>query len=176
MRSRPGEARTILRLHIISARPSKQPLMVRTFLKVYMELGSCFFLLSSISVAIPFRLLGPPEIRSDCDSVAQSRANSRPRGIRVCFPRSCVAEKCAQFCCRSSARVCGAIGARGATPHSFLAALLPTRMPRRAWLAVPTNAPELLAAAARAPFKTATETSKEAVADGGGGGGRRMKV
>jgi hypothetical protein len=26
----------------ISARPSKQPLMVRTFLKVYMELGSYF--------------------------------------------------------------------------------------------------------------------------------------
>ena len=29
-------------LHIISVRPSKQPLMVRTFLKVYMELGSSF--------------------------------------------------------------------------------------------------------------------------------------
>ena len=35
MRSGPGEARTILLLHVISARPSKQPLMVRTFLKVY---------------------------------------------------------------------------------------------------------------------------------------------
>ena len=33
-------ARTILLFHIISARPSKQPLRVRTFLKVYMELGS----------------------------------------------------------------------------------------------------------------------------------------
>ena len=42
MRSGPGEARTILLLHVISARPSKQPLMVRTFLKVYMELGSYF--------------------------------------------------------------------------------------------------------------------------------------
>ncbi len=31
--------------HIISARPSKQPLMVRTFLKVYMELGSYFLFL-----------------------------------------------------------------------------------------------------------------------------------
>ena len=31
--------------HIISDRPSKQPLMVRTFLKVYMELGSCFLFL-----------------------------------------------------------------------------------------------------------------------------------
>jgi hypothetical protein len=45
VRSGPGEARTILLLHIISARPSKQPLMVRTFLKVYMELGSYFLFL-----------------------------------------------------------------------------------------------------------------------------------
>ena len=45
VRSGPGEARTILLLHIISARPSKQPLMVRTFLKVYMELGSSFLFL-----------------------------------------------------------------------------------------------------------------------------------
>jgi GTPase involved in cell partitioning and DNA repair len=45
VRSGPGEARTILLLHIISVRPSKQPLMVRTFLKVYMELGSYFLLL-----------------------------------------------------------------------------------------------------------------------------------
>ena len=43
MRSGPGEARTILLLHIISVRPSKQLLRVRTFLKVYMELGSYFF-------------------------------------------------------------------------------------------------------------------------------------
>jgi hypothetical protein len=35
----------ILLLHIISVRPSKQPLMVRTFLKVYMELGSYFLFL-----------------------------------------------------------------------------------------------------------------------------------
>ena len=40
VRSGPGEAKAILLLHIISVRPSKQPLMVRTFLKVYMELGS----------------------------------------------------------------------------------------------------------------------------------------
>ena len=38
-------ARTILLFHIISARPSKQPLRVRTFLKVYMELGSYFLFL-----------------------------------------------------------------------------------------------------------------------------------
>ena len=43
MRSGPGAARTILLFHIISDRPFKQPLMVRTFLKVYMEpLGSYF--------------------------------------------------------------------------------------------------------------------------------------
>ena len=45
MRSGPGAARTILLLHIISVRPFKQPLMVRTFLKVYMELGSSFLFL-----------------------------------------------------------------------------------------------------------------------------------
>ncbi len=38
-------ARTILLFHIISARPSKQPHMVRTFLKVYMESGSYFLFL-----------------------------------------------------------------------------------------------------------------------------------
>jgi hypothetical protein len=38
VRSWPGAARTILIFHIISARPSKQPLMVRTFPKVYVEL------------------------------------------------------------------------------------------------------------------------------------------
>ena len=45
VRSGPGEARTILHLHIISVRASKQTLMVRTFLKVYMELGSYFWFL-----------------------------------------------------------------------------------------------------------------------------------
>ena len=49
MRSRPGTARTILLSHIISARPSKQPLMIRTFLKVYMELGFYFLLLQKTS-------------------------------------------------------------------------------------------------------------------------------
>ena len=42
MRSGPGEARTIILLYINSVRPSKEPLMARTFLKVYMELGSSF--------------------------------------------------------------------------------------------------------------------------------------
>ena len=45
MRSGPGEARTILLFHIMSVRTSKQPLMVRTFLKVYMELCSYFLFL-----------------------------------------------------------------------------------------------------------------------------------
>ena len=45
VRSGPGEARTILLLHIISVRPSKHPLMVRTFLKLYMGLGSYFLFL-----------------------------------------------------------------------------------------------------------------------------------
>ena len=45
MRSGSGETKTILLLLIISARLSKQPLMVRTFLKVYMELGSYFLFL-----------------------------------------------------------------------------------------------------------------------------------
>ncbi len=35
VRSGPGAARTILLFHIISTRPSNQPRMVRTFLKVH---------------------------------------------------------------------------------------------------------------------------------------------
>jgi hypothetical protein len=49
VRSGLGAARTILLFHIISAiisaRPFKQPLMVRIFLKVYMELGFYFLFL-----------------------------------------------------------------------------------------------------------------------------------
>ena len=45
VRSGPGAARTILLFHIISASPFKQPRMVRTFLKVYMELVSYFLFL-----------------------------------------------------------------------------------------------------------------------------------
>ncbi len=48
MRSGPGAARIILLFHIISARPSKQLLMVRTFLKVYMEPGSSFLFLQQL--------------------------------------------------------------------------------------------------------------------------------
>jgi hypothetical protein len=45
VRSGPGEVRTILLLHIISVRPSKQPLVVRVFLKVYVEIDSSFLFL-----------------------------------------------------------------------------------------------------------------------------------
>jgi hypothetical protein len=43
-----GQVRTILLLHIISARPSKQSLMVRTFLKVYISSAPILFLQEQI--------------------------------------------------------------------------------------------------------------------------------
>jgi hypothetical protein len=61
VRSGPGAARTILLFHIISARPSKQPLMVRTFLKVY-GAWLLFFVSCYISARTNTRqhhLLGP---------------------------------------------------------------------------------------------------------------------
>jgi hypothetical protein len=61
VRSGPGTDRTILLFHIISARPSKQPLRVSTFLKVYMELGSYFlFLQEQIKVIIIRGTCGHP--------------------------------------------------------------------------------------------------------------------
>ena len=62
MRSGPGAARTILLFHIISARPPKQPLMVRTFLKVYMELGSYFLFLQEQIKDIIYSF----DMRSEC--------------------------------------------------------------------------------------------------------------
>jgi hypothetical protein len=62
------EARTILVLYIISARPSKQPLMVRTFLKVYMELGSYFtsartnIIIEDIIITVTVGLLPGPTV------------------------------------------------------------------------------------------------------------------
>ncbi len=56
MSNGPGDARTILLLHIISVRPSKQPSMVRTFLKVYVELGSSFLFLREQIKDIPREL------------------------------------------------------------------------------------------------------------------------
>jgi hypothetical protein len=67
VRSGPGAARTILLVHIIRARPSKQPLMVRTFLKVYMELGSYFlFLQEQIKDIIIITKEGLEEAKSEC--------------------------------------------------------------------------------------------------------------
>ena len=40
-----GSPEGLRHCYIISVRPSKQPLMVRTFLKIYMELGSYFLFL-----------------------------------------------------------------------------------------------------------------------------------
>ncbi len=53
VRSGSGAARTILLFHTICAGPPKQPLMVRTFLKVYMELGSYFLFLQVFITAVP---------------------------------------------------------------------------------------------------------------------------
>jgi hypothetical protein len=61
VRSRPGAARTILLSHIISARPSKQPLMVRTFLKVYMEIGFYFLFLQEQIKDIIIRRVKKPQ-------------------------------------------------------------------------------------------------------------------
>jgi hypothetical protein len=67
VRSGPGEARTILLLHFISTRPSNQPLMVRTFLTVYMELGSYLFLQEQIkdTIIIFLKEFGLCELSSD---------------------------------------------------------------------------------------------------------------
>jgi hypothetical protein len=68
VRSGPGAARTILFFHISSARPSKQPLLVHTFLKVYMEIGSYFLFLQEqikdiiiISSCEPYSTSNKPE-------------------------------------------------------------------------------------------------------------------
>jgi hypothetical protein len=74
VRSGPGSARTILLFHIISARPSKQPLTVRTFLKVYMELGSSFlFLQDQIQ-----------DIIITATASSQSKLNANTHGWSVC--------------------------------------------------------------------------------------------
>ena len=86
MRSGPGEARPILLLHIISARPSKQPLMVRTFLKVYMELGSSFLFLQEqikdiiiiISPQVVHRLILHQRMRVGVHEVSEVLVGLRP--------------------------------------------------------------------------------------------------
>ncbi len=57
MRSGPGAARTILLFHTISARPSKQPLMLNTFLKVYEARLLFLFLQEQIKDIIIMRVL-----------------------------------------------------------------------------------------------------------------------
>jgi hypothetical protein len=74
VRSGPGEARTILLLHIISVRPSKQPLMVRTFLKLYVELGS-FFLFLQEQIKDIIIITGP------IPSVTMSRVKAYSGGV-----------------------------------------------------------------------------------------------
>ncbi len=98
MRSGPGQARTILLLHIISVRPSKQPLMVRTFLKVYMELGSYFLFLQEqikdiiIPSPLPRRNGRPSTLKGmACKPWARVTLAAR-EGQRVCQERgvSCI--------------------------------------------------------------------------------------
>jgi hypothetical protein len=68
VRSGSGKARTILLLHIISVSPYKQPLMVRTFLKVYMDLSSYFLFLQEqikdIIILSPMATMSSVEIYS----------------------------------------------------------------------------------------------------------------
>jgi hypothetical protein len=81
VRSGPGEAGTILLLHIISARPSKQTLMVRTFLKVYMELGS--YLVSARITPAEFAVVTETVGCRECDVTV--KRNRRVRvSARVC--------------------------------------------------------------------------------------------
>jgi hypothetical protein len=65
--SGPGAARTILLSHIISVKSSKQPLMVLTFLKVYMELGFYFLFLQEQKKDIII-------------IIAVTQSSARPRG------------------------------------------------------------------------------------------------
>jgi hypothetical protein len=84
MRSGSGEARTILLLHIISVRPSKQPLMVRTFFKVYMELCSSFLFLQEQIKDIIITGHSRSVSRSTCPPLSPSpHANSLTIGTAV---------------------------------------------------------------------------------------------
>ena len=59
MRSGPGAARTILLFHIISARPSKQPRMVGTFLKVHTKMYTLYA--QVFFIFLLFLFLVPPD-------------------------------------------------------------------------------------------------------------------
>jgi hypothetical protein len=69
VRSGPGEARAILLHHIIGARPSKQPLLVRTFLNVYMELGS-YFVSARTNKRLHHHRIDYSSSKSDCSPLS----------------------------------------------------------------------------------------------------------
>jgi GTPase involved in cell partitioning and DNA repair len=77
VRSGQGEARTILLFHIISVGPSKQPRMVRTFLKVYMELGSYFLFLQEQIKDIIIMALDMQKRRSGGQELGAFVSNAR---------------------------------------------------------------------------------------------------
>ena len=104
MRSGPGAARTILLFHIISARPSKQPRMVRTFLKVYMELGSYFLFLQEQRKDII--LIIPPPSFCAAASGAPTRDRHKTSTRRQYCKGCCWAWRCVTSCCTGPCR-CG---------------------------------------------------------------------
>jgi hypothetical protein len=83
VRSGPGAARTILLVHIISASPSKQPLMVRSFLKVYMELGSYLFSARTNKRHHHQRAGGGKHAVGVCDDGADTRGGDDEKGFTV---------------------------------------------------------------------------------------------
>ncbi len=103
VKSRPGSARTILLSHIISARPSKQSLMVRTFLKVYMEFNFYFlFLQEQIKDIIFFNSFHPRDVGSQgvnlCYQLLLRRA--RPKRLGRTLRRR------HRLCCSIRFRLC----------------------------------------------------------------------
>jgi hypothetical protein len=104
VRSGPGEARTILLLHIISVRPSKQPLTVRTFLKVYMELGSYFLFLQEQIKDIIIMLV-PASVPSPQIYHPGREFRGTPAKIRGTRPRSVFLINQLQFFIQSFVRL-----------------------------------------------------------------------
>ncbi len=106
VRSGPGEVRTILLSHIISATPSKQPLMVCTFLKVYMELGSYFLFLQEqikdiIIVTSSFFFRGVCELWATCRLRTVQGHNCKCLWTIAVKP--CPDTDCVRCCARQSA-------------------------------------------------------------------------
>ena len=87
MRSGPGSARTILLFHIISARPSKQPRMVRTFLKVYMELGSYFLFLQELIKDIIIIIKGRSGVGGSSNTSKAGLSDHRRQGAALTLVR-----------------------------------------------------------------------------------------